>query len=130
MLLNVGIGTTNPGSYRLKVEGGKFSAPSNVYDSGWFNIAANTTYTKTHDLGTDKFLAIVWAKDSAGNVSVPRGGIGGWDSAGDIPRGLVLCTPTTTQVSIRTLYLDSTVMRTAGGAGTATSARVIMLALE
>ena len=31
-----------------------------VYDSGWFDIAGGT-YVKTHDLGTTKVIAQVWA---------------------------------------------------------------------
>jgi len=62
---NVGIGTTSPGSYRLDVEGGKFRATANVYDSGWFAVTKNTNYTLTHNLGTDKLLITAYARDNA-----------------------------------------------------------------
>jgi len=31
--------------------------PFKVYDSGWFAVAQNQTYVKTHDLGT---LKVIW----------------------------------------------------------------------
>jgi hypothetical protein len=39
----------------------------NIYDSGWFPVSATTTYTKDHNLGTDKVLVSVYsATDSSG----------------------------------------------------------------
>lgn len=31
-----------------------------VYDSGWFSVMADNTYTKTHNLGTEKCLIHLW----------------------------------------------------------------------
>jgi len=38
------------------------------YDSGWFAVAANTEYTKTHNLGTEPLLAAIWFKNSSGII--------------------------------------------------------------
>ncbi|HAG50555.1 MAG TPA: hypothetical protein DCL42_04375 [Deltaproteobacteria bacterium] len=43
------------------------------YDSGWFAVAASTAYTKTHNLGTQKILPIVFFSpnsDGSGEVTV------------------------------------------------------------
>ena len=84
---NVGIGTTNPGQ-KLTVTGTiestsggiKFpdgttqttaAAPAatlKTYDSGWFAIADNSAYTKTHNLGTSKVLISLYgATDASGS---------------------------------------------------------------
>jgi len=36
-----------------------------VYDSGWFAIANNTAYSKTHNLGTTKVLPIIYVSENS-----------------------------------------------------------------
>jgi hypothetical protein len=65
---NVGIGTSSPDPYRLKIDTGMFKARRNIYDSGWFSIRANSEYTKTHNLGTTAVhVEILLSKDSGGS---------------------------------------------------------------
>ncbi len=40
-----------------------------VYDSGWFAVSLNTTYQKTHSLGTNKILITVWYNSSASDTN-------------------------------------------------------------
>ena len=79
---NVGIGTTNPtqkldvsgqihatgdictdqgGGVCLSAGGGGGGA---VYDSGWFDVVKGGTYSKTHNLGTDKLIINVFFRPS------------------------------------------------------------------
>ncbi len=40
-----------------------------VYDSGWFAVGLNTTYQKTHSLGTNKILVTVWYNSSVSDTN-------------------------------------------------------------
>ena len=96
-----------------------------VYDSGWFAVAATTVYTKSHNLGTTKVLALVYsASDSSGTGMQKEAGniVGG-------TYGINLYNITTTQVTIRPCaafhYIDSVRAGIASG-----YARIILIALE
>lgn len=79
---NVGIGTTNPDAKltvngnahitgNLTVDGAISPFPLKVYDSGWFAVAVNSTYTKAHALGTNKLLVNIYysnTSDGSGDV--------------------------------------------------------------
>ena len=74
----VGIGTTSPGA-KLHVGGtpgvdgimfpdGTLQTTANgmkTYDSGWFAVELDVTYTKAHNLGTTPFMAQLWFSDTA-----------------------------------------------------------------
>lgn len=65
---NVGIGTTAPDPYKLKVDNGMFRAEKNVYDSGWFHILKDSLYVKDHNLGTTAVhVEILLSDNPSGN---------------------------------------------------------------
>lgn len=70
-----------------------------VYDSGWFSVAANTTYTKSHSLGTTKVLIVAYlAQNSDGSGwCIPLASIA---QVGDYQTSIV--TLSMTQIQIRT----------------------------
>jgi hypothetical protein len=130
----VGIGTTNPGIYKLDVVGGKFRAASNVYDSGWFAVTPYTAYTKTHNLGTTKVLIQVFfssVSDGSSNVIALNWASRDWTANGDRQLGVCIRDVTTTQITVNAgqnvadKYVGSVLTGYASG-----YYRIIMLALE
>ena len=66
-------------------QGNSSGLPAADYDSGWFYVKKNTDYNKTHNLGRQPSLAIIWqASDSRGKgMSIMDGiysskGFGSW----------------------------------------------------
>ena len=66
-------------------QGNSSGLPAADYDSGWFYVKKNTDYNKTHNLGTQPRLAVVWqAADNRGKgMSIMDGiysdkGFGSW----------------------------------------------------
>lgn len=104
------------------------------YDSGWFAVTTNTSYTKTHNLGTTKVLISIYISDTSdgsGKIAMGQGELT-VDGAGN-----------RNQCGIRTLTTSTVVLRTGaarlantndadGNSWTPTSgyARIIMLALD
>ena len=111
---------------------GRCSPYLKTYDSGWFAVAANTAYAKTHNLGTTAFIYSVYgAADGSGTRA---GTIGGSvrENAGQY-QGVVIDTITTTTCNIRagTNNLGGYIRNAAAnGWELPTYVRVIMLALE
>lgn len=95
-----------------------------VYDSDWFAVAANTGYTKTHNLGTTKLLYLIYLSivgDGSDQMSCDQDMSGGY--------GYHITSITTTQMTITTL--TNGVARYGGGGSVYTSGyyRVVVLAL-
>jgi len=112
------------------------TAALKVYDSGWFAIVNNTTYSKAHGLGTTKcIIQILTSSSSDGsancfgdfNASYDRGHTEYADYS-----GVNVCSLTTTTVKIRANNLSSySPIKDENGTGiTVAYARIIMLALE
>ncbi len=123
---NVGIGTTSP-TEKLEVNGnlkvtGNITGGLKTYDSGWFAVSTNTTYSKTHNLGTTKVLAVIYvAADSSGtHMSTPTV---------NSDEMILVSQITTTTCVLRT---RSYIARHWNGSDWVNSshARIIMLALE
>lgn len=70
-----------------------------IYDSGWFAVAASTTYTKTHDLNTTAVIAKVYVANADDNS--------GWvineiTDQSNADRQCAMVALSTTQIKIRT----------------------------
>ena len=103
---------------------------ASTYDSGWFSVASDTAYAKTHNLGTIKFLYMIyWSASSNGanaESAIDTSGGGSMDS------GMQLQAITTTTFSLRTgadsvhgtFVAGTTTSRTSG------YARIVLVALE
>ncbi|MFH0762292.1 MAG: hypothetical protein V1925_00150, partial [Candidatus Omnitrophota bacterium] len=102
-----------------------------VYDSGWFAVAASTTYIKTHNLGTTKVLVITYlAENSDGS---------GWcvhnmgQATPDSRYHCMMVALSTTTITIRAAqFIASFYDKDGTQISTPTSgyARIIMCALE
>ena len=136
---NVGIGTTNPSekldvsgnthiSGNLTVDGSINPFPLKVYDSGWFAVSPDNSYTKTHNLGTVKMLITVYgatASDGANmsTLGTPEG-LDGQNKHSTVGQ------MTTTQFTLRTGIHQLGHIWNGSSWVTATYARIIALALE
>ena len=66
---NVGVSTT-PTPHKILPLDSNAKLPASVlkvYDSDWFSISLNNTYTKIHNLGTTKLLIMVYSKVNSGD---------------------------------------------------------------
>jgi len=88
---------------------------SRKYDSGWFAVAANTTYTKTHNLGTSniKYTVLV-ADDASGTNQRPAITFHNSSAGGN---GWVGWYPYTTTSSILSLITATIFISYASGGG-------------
>lgn len=106
-----------------------------IYDSGWFAVSTNTTYSKTHSLGTIKVISLAYISDTSdgsGRVMTPPVDMFG-EAAASIWVGSSIVDISTTTISLRTGI--NTLCRTYDAAGvnwspTSGYARILMLALE
>ena len=75
--------TTFTGFLIISTGGGAVGGAT-TYDSGWFPVDVDTTYTKPHGLGDVPFMVQLWISDTLdGSGRVVVGGVvGGWDSKG------------------------------------------------
>ena len=101
-----------------------------TYDSDWFAVGLNTTYTKSHSLGTTEVLAKVWFSNSSTGASNVFEQYYDMDYTN---AGIQLQELTTSQVTLRTQV--GIVARKMGAGGAQTDytsgyARIIILALE
>jgi len=102
----VGNGTTAVQTYRVFV--GEVTVTGAVvtaitwyalmgrYDSGWFSVAANSTYTKNHNIGLNgKYTSVVTIADDAAGTNDRilannfSGGAGYWQRASTTPRNQI-----------------------------------------
>lgn len=101
-----------------------------VYDSGWFVVSTNTTYTKTHNLGTTKVLITTYlAQNSDGSGWC----IKDWNALTESNDQSMVVSLSTAQIVIRTTYTYIAKFKDSNGnQQTPTSGylRIIMLALE
>ena len=100
------------------------------YDSGWFAIAADTDYDKTHGLGTTKILASVYFSTSSdGTGALLQGVMGRWYTE---DKGSSIKDLTTTTFTFQTTAIVGWTVDDGGTCAARTSgyARVIMLALS
>jgi hypothetical protein len=102
-----------------------------VYDSGWFEIVVNTTYTKPHNLGTTKVITLVYVSNHS-------------DGSGICTLAQVQAYCYSAHFTVVALSTTEIKLRTGGGApyiidengiplyvnNPGTYARIIMLALE
>lgn len=108
----------------------------NYSDTGWFAISADTTYAKTHNLGTTKCIIQVFTSSSSDGSANCFGDFNATYDGGHTEyagyRGVNICALTTTTVSIRANNLTSyTPIKDAAGTGiTVAYARIILIALE
>lgn len=103
-----------------------------IYDSGWFAIAQNTSYAKTHSLGTTYCLITVLLSDASdGSTFVALGG-GANASNGTAYSETNVVLLSTTSISIRAGGNICILVDNSGNTQTLTSgyARIIMMALE
>ena len=143
---NVGIGNVNP-AYKLDVNGNVNATAyygsganltgipggipsSKVYDSGWFAVTSNTTYTKTHNLGTTKIIPMVYFSQTADNSGTVAGGILSY--VANYTSGTSMVVLTTTSIGIRTSTYIVNQLDASGNSLYYQSgyARIVMLALE
>lgn len=105
-----------------------------VYDSGWFSISAGTTYTKTHNLGTTKVIAVGYlAENSDGSGKCTQfSNTHEFDAPADLHCGTWINEITSTTITIFSSNRLTQVMKQGEGwwAPTSAYARIIMLALE
>jgi len=102
-----------------------------TYDSGWFPVTLNTTYTKTHNLGTTKVITMFYISASNDNTGVIGGGI--YHYIANHNNSMCMTGLTSTTISIRSpsqVIMDQ--LDENGNIYYLTSgyARIIMLALE
>ena len=100
-----------------------------THDSGWFSVSLNSTYTKTHSLGTTKVLAIVWFSTS------PTGDSNVFEIDYDhdyTDSGVQMQSFTTTQITLRTSSSIFRRLEAGGGYTDYTSGycRILLLAME
>jgi len=89
----------NNASGNIELVHNDISIKRNIYDSGWFAVAHNNAYTKTHNLNTTKVLVALFlntANDGSGNTVILFG------QAYDTNDGSWLCGLTTTEIIVRT----------------------------
>jgi hypothetical protein len=97
------------------------------YDSGWFAVSGSSTYTKTHNLGTTKVLALAyWATDSSGTGMQP---ICFFDGGGSSYYGMNLESISTTAVTLRT-YVAWSSGSLPGGSNFSGYARIILISVD
>ena len=102
-----------------------------VYDSGWFAVASNTTYTKTHSLGTTKVISTLYfSKSSDGSDDcVIMGGAHNDIGIGGRQANIVNLTTTTVQIRTATNITDYKDSDGTNQDLTSGYLRIIMLAL-
>ena len=100
-----------------------------VYDSGWFAVAIDTTYQKTHNLGTTKLLKMVYLSDSSDGSGIV---VDGQLSFPTLGYGVCMQDLTATTIDIVTGHNILGAYNAAGTYSTITSgyARVILLSVE
>lgn len=130
---NVGVNITPTPNKILPLDSsGKFPATTlKFYDSGWFAVSANNSYTKTHGLGTTKILLSVYIADNS-------------DGSGDCVQVAASCNYDGNQNGVNTYSLtnntisvranDNYLYRAENASGTIVKSsgycRIIILALE
>jgi hypothetical protein len=126
------VGTAPDGLYIPMDTGGngfsnkKILAGAGVYDSGWFAIASNSNYAKTHNLGTTKLHITLMLASS--DIGANAGEAYSWDAGGQY--GASWYGLTSTVVGIRAWSLAATNLWDGSAYVAPTHARIIMLALE
>lgn len=106
-----------------------------VYDSGWFAVTSNTTYSKTHNLGTTKCMINIHTSNSSDGSANCVDNIASYDAGhteyADF-RGVNMCTLTTTVIKVRANNLTNYYQAKDENGNTINIAyaRIIMLALE
>lgn len=83
------------------------------YDSGWFAVAANTSYVKAHSLAiAPDMVQVLWSdtNNGSGVVCIASGG-----SAGVTDRGCMLIDLDATNVTLRTGYFGCIMYRDGAG---------------
>ena len=102
-----------------------------IYDSGWFSVSANGTYTKTHSLGTIKVISELWWSASSDGSSAKKAE---FNSGGaNDGYGAVLQALSTTQITIKAGAAYPIGYYNASGYLTGTAGgyyRLLILALE
>lgn len=99
-----------------------------VYDSGWFAAAAGTAYAKTHNLGTTKILATIYASvnsDGSGNTTIV--GSWWWDP-NSTNYNTTMTALSTTQITVKTQARG--IGQSYDGGIVSGYLRIVMLALE
>jgi hypothetical protein len=104
---------------------GLSAIPNTTYDTGWFAANHNTSYTKTHGLGTTKIIAMMWFSASADGSNAVSNFTHIYTAVG----GSQLKSLTTTQVTLMTGREYLVDMADASTPITDGYARIVMLAL-
>ncbi len=111
----------------INISNDEVSTKYSLYDSGWFAVAASTTYTKTHNLGTTKAIVQIYVSENSDGS--------GWQAIGGNTQADQQCqmvTFSTTQIQIRTVNQIHSFYNAAGVVTNPTSgyARILLIALE
>lgn len=110
------------------------SATLNSYDSGWFAVAANGTYTQTHNLGTTKVIATLYFSSSSDGSSgfYGAGALTSWrnNDQGEVYNGLAISDLTPNTVSVKFGSQLTTDWDGPGMTHFSGYARVVILALQ
>lgn len=99
------------------------------YDSGWFAVSNNNTYSKTHNLGTTKVLiTLLFSNNSNGSGLCLLSA--GSDLNGASEYGLYTSALSTTAVTVDTGYTSCTSYNGDPGSYTSGYARIIIVSLD
>lgn len=134
---NVGISTTPAANKILPLDSSAkiplTALGLKVYDSGWFAVAANTAYSKTHNLGTTKVIYNLWYSVSSDGSNARAVGLQLFGPGGFDGYSCDISTLTTTQITLSTgfgVYVGYSGGYVAGQVKSSGYYRLIMLALE
>lgn len=101
-----------------------------VYDSGWFAVTSNSTYTKTHNLGTTKAMPMIYFSQNSDGSGIVAGGFMHYVANYNSGSCMIGLTTTTIGIRVGTWIVNQLDASGNGYYWTSGYARIVMLALE